>query len=63
MIENKRHGDSVTFLIPNGLGRDGQEWKKKTGKVAMKFKTHLLVVNGGGRFGTPYVVDGNNFVK
>ena len=61
-FNNLRPGRRVTFLIPNGIGRNGQEWKEKTGRVVMAFPTHV-VVNGGGRYGTPYVVNENNFLK
>lgn len=58
----KLPGDKVKFLIPNGIGRNGVEWKEKTGRVVMVFPTHL-VVNGGGRYGTPHVVDERNFLS
>jgi len=61
-FKNIKPHTTVTFLIPNGFGRNGQEYKQKTGKVVFAYPTHL-VVNGGGRYGTPYVVDENNFVK
>lgn len=61
MFKNLRPGQRVTFLVPNGIGRNGQEWKKKTGRVVMVFDTHA-VINGGGRFGTPHVVTDQNFV-
>ena len=60
--ENIRPQDRITFLIPNGIGRNGQEYTTKTGRVVMVFPTHV-VVNGGGRYGTPYVVTQENFVK
>ena len=60
-FNNLRPGQKVTFLIPNGCGRDGVEWKRKSGKIVMAFPTHV-VVNGGGRYGTPYVVNERNFV-
>ena len=59
---NLKPQDLVTFLIPNGIGRYGVEWKKKSGRVVMTFESHV-VVNGGGRYGTPHVVDDGNFVK
>ena len=57
-----RLGDRVKFLVPAGIGRHGQEWAEKTGKVALAFGGHV-VVNGGGRFGTPYVVNERNFLS
>lgn len=53
---------TITFLIPNGIGRNGVEYKEKTGKIAMAFNSHV-VVNGGGKHGTPYVVNGENFLR
>ena len=61
-LRDKRPGDRITFLIPNGIGRNGVEWKKKSGRVVMTFPHHV-VVNGGGRHGTPYVVSESNFIK
>lgn len=52
----------VTFHVPNGIGRHGVEWKEKTGRVVMTFPDRV-VVNGGGRYGTPHVVNENNFVR
>lgn len=52
----------VTFHVPNGIGRHGVERKEKTGRVVMAFPHHV-VVNGGGRYGTPHVVNESNFVR
>lgn len=60
-----RPGMFVNYIIPNGLSiRDGktvQDWKKKRSKIVMVFENHV-VVNGGGRYGTPHVVDDNNIL-
>lgn len=66
--EDIQHGDRVTCLIPNGIGRsfDGgrvQEYKKKTGSAVMHSSAGGWVLNGGGRHGTPILVDAENFVK
>ncbi len=61
-FQNIRPRDTVHFLIPNGIGRNGVEWKKKSGKAVICLKTHV-VVNGGGKHGTPYVVDERNFLS
>lgn len=53
---------TITFLIPNGIGRNGAEFKEKTGKIVMAFDTHV-VVDGGGGHGTPHVVNEKNFVR
>lgn len=60
-FNNLRPGKTVRFLIPNGFGRHGQECKEKRGRVVMAFEHHV-VVNGGGRHGTPFVVNEKNFV-
>ena len=61
-FNNLRPGQRITFFIPNGIGRGGVEWKRKSGKIVLVFSTHV-VVNGGGRFGTPYVVNEKNFIS
>jgi hypothetical protein len=63
-------GKTITFWIPNGISITRQDnkiirgmtSKKKSGRVVMAFDTHC-VVNGGGRYGTPYVVDSDNFIS
>jgi len=62
IVESLRAGDRVTILIPNGIGRNGQEWKEKTGRAVMRGPAGW-VLNMGGRFGTPGVVTESNFVK
>jgi hypothetical protein len=49
-------------MAPNGLGRNGVEYKEKTGKVVIVNKDSL-VLNAGGRHGTPAVVTAKNFVR
>lgn len=61
-FKNLKPGQKVKFLAPYGIGRNGQEWAEKTGKVVIAFPTYV-VVNGGGRQGTPYVVDSTNFLS
>ena len=58
----KTPGQRVVFLTPNGFGPNGREYKEMRGKVVIAMKTHL-VVNLGGAYGTPAVVDQNNFVR
>lgn len=52
-------GDRVTFWMQAGSG----ERKRRTAPVQrlLVFPTHV-VVNLGGRFGTPYVVNDANFI-
>jgi hypothetical protein len=61
-FQNIRPGDTVRFRVPNGIGRNGQEWKESQGKAVLCFSTHV-VVNKGGRYGTPGVVNERNFVS
>lgn len=57
-----QRGDMVTINVPNGIGRHGVEWKQRRGRVVMRFATHL-VLNGGGRHGTPLVATPENYVR
>jgi hypothetical protein len=56
-----RPGTRVTYYAPAGKGIDRatgkvvQEWGLRRGKVVLNMGTHL-VVNLGGRYGTPGVV-------
>lgn len=61
-VANLRPGDRVTILVPNGIGRNGQEWKEATGTVIIASGTHATL-NMGGRNGTPGVVTPENFVR
>jgi hypothetical protein len=47
-------GDTVTILTPHG--------QERRGRVVFKFATHL-VLNGGGKHGTPLIADDRNTVK
>lgn len=60
-FNNLLPGQTVRYLVPNGRGRNGQEWAEKRGRVVMAFPTHA-VVNAGGAHGTPGVVTERNFV-
>lgn len=62
MFEDIRMGDKVKYLRPNGIGRHGAEWKAAFGRVVFNMGTHL-VLNIGGRFGTPAVVTAANFLE
>lgn len=53
-FQNARPGDRVTIRTPHGSTR--------TGRVVMCFPHHL-VLNGGGKHGTPLVADASNFVS
>lgn len=57
-----KNGDKVTILVPNGIGRNGQEWKEKTGRAVMHASHGGWVLNMGGKYGTPGVADEGNTV-
>lgn len=62
LLDKIQAGDRVTILVPNGIGRDGQEWKEKTGRAVMK-GPHGWVLNLGGLYGTPGVATERNIVN
>ena len=67
LLASIKHGDRVTILIPNGIGREGQEWKEKTGRCVFapghqSGGTHATL-NMGGQHGTPGVADEFNLVR
>ena len=68
LVKSIQRGDKVTALFPNGKKLEGgkivQEWKARTGKVnpLLIFPEHV-VIDLGGRFGTPGVVDASNIVS
>ncbi|MCW5763592.1 MAG: hypothetical protein KIT88_10160 [Phycisphaeraceae bacterium] len=60
-------GDQVTILVPNGRGRNGQEWKEKTGRCVFapghqSGGTHATL-NMGGQYGTPGIATERNLVR
>jgi hypothetical protein len=57
-----RPGDRVTFQVPAGRGRNGQEYGNKSGRATLVFADHV-VCNCGGAHGTPGVCDSNNYVS
>lgn len=63
ILATVRAGDRLMLLVPNGIGRSGVEWKAVTGRAVMPSAHGGWVVNLGGKFGTPGVVDVDNFVK
>jgi hypothetical protein len=62
LLATIRAGDRVTILVPSGIGRDGIEWKAKTGRAVMPGPAGWAL-NMGGRFGTPGVATEDNLVK
>lgn len=63
LIDTVRHGDRVTILVPAGIGRNGQEWKRATGKAVMRSAYDGWVLNMGGRYGTPGIASDSNIVE
>lgn len=66
-FQNLKGGDRIRFLRPNGLklqgGKATPEYRATTAKVQrlLVFEDHV-VVNLGGQYGTPYVVDSTNYI-
>jgi hypothetical protein len=55
-------GDTVRFRMPNGIGRNGPEYKAAKGTVIkyLVFQDHVCVNVGRGN---PQVVDSRNFIS
>lgn len=62
LLASIRPGDRVTILVPNGFGRNGQEWKEATGRAVI-ISPGYVALNMGGRFGTPGVATEENLVS
>lgn len=62
ILDEIRHGDKVTILVPAGIGREGQEWKRATGRAVMR-GPHGWVLNMGGPHGRPAVASESNIVS
>jgi len=68
LIRRIEVGDRVTINVPNGRGRDGIEYKEKTGRAVIcnhkRDPNNLTVaLNMGGPHGTPGVASVENIVK
>jgi hypothetical protein len=61
LIDLIRPGDRVTIRVSNGIGRNGIEWKEKTGTAVIVSPGHVAL-NMGGRYGTPGVATEKNLV-
>lgn len=58
-----RKGDRVIILVYAGHGRDGPEWKEKTGRAVMPSGViDAWVLDMGGPHGTPGVCTRENIV-
>ena len=62
LLDTIRPGDRVTIKVPNGIGRNGIDWKNKTGVAVMRGPVGW-VLDMGGRYGTPGVATDKNLVK
>lgn len=62
LVADLKKGDTVTMLVPNGIGRNGREYKEAKGKVVIPSGTHATV-NMGGQYGRPGVVTPENIVR
>ena len=61
LLSQIKAGDRVTILVPNGIGRNGVEYKQSTGRAVMSGPAGW-VLNMGGRYGTPGVATVTNLV-
>ena len=57
-----KHGSLVTIRVPNGRGRNGQEWCERSGKAVMRGPAGW-VLNMGGPHGTPGICSPDSFVR
>ena len=57
-----KFGSRVTILVHAGIGRQGVEWKPKTGRAVMRGPAGW-VLNMGGPHGTPGIATPDNTVK
>ena len=55
-LREVRVGSLVEIQIPNGIGRDGQEYKTVKARVHMVLPTHVVCVVGN-REGHPHVAE------
>lgn len=67
LLASIKKGDRVTVLVPNGIGRYGQEWKEQSGRCVFppgcqSGGTHATL-NMGGQFGTPGIAAEQNLVR
>ena len=62
LVSSIRAGEKVTILVSNGIGRNGTEWKPKTGRAVICSGTHAAL-NMGGPHGTPGVATPKNIVS
>ena len=57
-------GSKVTILVNSGIGRNGPERKRATGRAVMfNREQNLWVLNMGGRYGTPGIASVDNVVE
>lgn len=63
LINLIKPGTKVTILIYNGLGKNGPEYKEKTGRAIMPCSQGGWVLNMGGKYGTPGIADETNIIS
>jgi hypothetical protein len=62
VLDSISFDDKVTIMVPAGVGREGPEYKAKTGRARIKSE-HGWALNMGGAHGTPGVATERNIVK
>lgn len=64
LVSAIQKGDKVTALFPAGIGSNGPEFKERSGYVnpMLIFPDHV-VIDLGGKHGTPGVVNAENIVS
>lgn len=62
LLNSIKAGDKVTIHVPNGIGRNGQEWTAKTGTAVMRGPAGW-VLNMGGKHGTPGIATEKNIIS
>jgi len=63
VVRSARVGSLVLIDIPNGLGRNGQEYKSVRARVAMVQPTHLVCVLVGSSGARPYCAESYKLVR
>ena len=57
VVHDARVGSIVRIDVPNGIGRNGQEWKEIRARVHMVTPTHLVCRKLGTSGAHPYCAD------
>lgn len=62
ILDTIKAGSRVTIQVYAGMGRDGAEYKPKTGRAVMR-GPYGWVLNMGGPHGTPAVANEENIIR